>query len=206
MTQGLYWFGLNVPTSSLLLLVLLVPKKVRSRGYKTVERGKGPKSLMEWSKGCQELGRCLVVCVMCCVCSTDPSSVDPFSGEPCPTFYRPRGSTGYRWEKEENTKGIEGPSREPGLPFSLCLPCLTWQTMSEVACSLILVGHALASFSKWVCPILWWRTVRCAGEPSCDSSRSNRGSDHMSVTVDDVSFVLDRSGCRMPVLVSAPQG
>ena len=37
--------------------MLLVPKKVRSRGYKTVERGKGPKSLKEWSKGCQELGR-----------------------------------------------------------------------------------------------------------------------------------------------------
>ena len=27
-----------------------------------VERGTGPKSLMEWSKGRQELGCCLVVC------------------------------------------------------------------------------------------------------------------------------------------------
>ena len=36
--------------------------------------------------------------------------------------FRDQGeSRGYR--KEENTKGIEGPSREPGLPFSLCQPC-----------------------------------------------------------------------------------
>ena len=113
------------------------------------------------------------------------------------------GSRGYRWEKKENAEGIEGPLREPGLPFSLCLPCLTRQAVSEVACSLILIGHALASFSKWVCPILRWRTVRHAGEPSCDPSGSNRGSDHTSITMDDVISVLDHSGCRMPVLASA---
>ena len=96
--------------------------------------------------------------------------------------------------------------REPGLPFSLCLPYLTWQTALEVVCSLILVGHALAPFSKWVHPILRRRTVRRVGEPSCDSSGSNRGSDHTSVTIDDVSSILDHSGYRMPVLVSAPEG
>ena len=116
------------------------------------------------------------------------------------------GRRGSKWEKEKNVKGIEGPLREPGLPFSLCLPYLTWQTVSEVACSLILIGHALAPFSKWVRPILRWRMVRRAGEPSCDPSGSNRGSDHMSVTIDDVSSVLDRSGCRMLVLVSVPKG
>ena len=124
---------------------------------------------------------------------------------PCPPFYRQGGSRGYRSEKKENIKGIEGPSREPGLPFSLCLPCLTWQTVLEVACSLIFVGHTLAFFSKWVRPILCRRTVRRAGEPSYDPSGSNQGSDHTSVTVDDVISVLDRSGCRMPVLVSAPE-
>ena len=77
--------------------------------------------------------------------------------------------------------------------------------MSEVACSLILIGHALAPFSKWVRPILCRWTVRRAGEPSCDPSGSNRGSDHTSITVDDVISFLDRSGCRMPVLVSAPE-
>ena len=81
-----------------------------------VERGIGPKSLMEESKGRQELGCCLTTC---CVSKT----IGPLSGVPCPPFYRPRGSRGYRREKEGKTKGREGPSREPGLPFPLCLPC-----------------------------------------------------------------------------------
>ena len=61
--------------------------------------------------------------------------------------------------EREKTKGIGGPSKDPSLPFFLRLPCLTWQTMSEVACLLIFVGHALAPFSKWVRPIL--RGGRC---------------------------------------------
>ena len=126
-------------------------------------------------------------------------------GGPTLPFIDQGGSRGYRWEKEENTKGIEGPSREPGLPFSLCLPCLTWQTVPEVACLLIRVGHALDSFSKCVRLILRRRTVRRAREPSCDPSGSNQGSDHMSVTIDDVSSVLDRSSHHMPVLVSMPE-
>ena len=77
--------------------------------------------------------------------------------------------------------------------------------MSEVARLLIFVGHALAPFSKWVHPIPCQWMVRRAGEPSSDPSGSNRGSDHTSVTVDDVSSVFDRSGRRMPVLVSAPE-
>ena len=77
--------------------------------------------------------------------------------------------------------------------------------MSEVACLLIFVGHALAPFSKWVHPIPCRWTVRRVEEPSGDPSGSNRGSDHTSVTIDDVSSVLDCSGRRMPVLVSAPE-
>ena len=129
----------------------------------------------------------------------------PLVGGPALPFIDQGGSRGYRWEKEENTEGIEGPSREPGLPFSLCLPCLTWQTVSEVACSLILIGNALASFSKWVHPILCLQTVRHAGEPRCDPSWSNQGSDHTSITIDDVISVLDHSGCCMPMLVSVPE-
>ena len=83
---------------------------------------------------------------------------------------------------------------------------LTWQTVSEVACSLILIGHALAPFSKWVRPILCRQMVWRARESSYDPSRSNRGSDHTSVIVDDASSVLDRSGCRVLVLVSASEG
>ena len=126
-------------------------------------------------------------------------------GSPALPFIDQGRSRGYRWEKGENTKGIEGPSKDPGLPFFPRLSCLTWQTVLEVAWLLIFIGHVLAPFSKWVRPILCRRTVRRAGEPSSDPSGSNRGSDHMSVTVDDVSSVLDRSGRRKLVLVSAPE-
>ena len=40
------------------------------------------------------------------------------------------------------------------------------------------------------------------GVPSRDPTGSRRGSDHTSVTVGDVSSLLDRSGCRM--LMSGP--
>ena len=109
---------------------------------------------------------------------------------------------GERGKYQRYRRSFEG----AGLPFSLFLPCLTWQTTSVVACLLILVGHTLAPFHKWVCPILCRRMVRRVGEPSCDSSGSNWGSDHTFVTIDDVSSVLDRSGCHMPVLVTAPEG
>ena len=134
-----------------------------------------------------------------------PSKVGRLVGSPVLPFIDQGGSRGYRWEKEENTKSIEGPSKDPGLPFFPRLPCITWQTMSGVARLLIFVGHALASFSKWVRPILRRRTVRRAGEPSCDPSGSNRGSDNTPVTVDEVIPILGHSGCRMPVLVSSPE-
>ena len=82
-----------------------------------VKRGTCPKSLMERSKGCQELGCCLA---MCCVCGIDPS---PLVGCPALPFIDQGGSRGYRWEKEEKTKGREGPSKVPGLSFPLSLPC-----------------------------------------------------------------------------------
>ena len=112
------------------------------------------------------------LCEFVCVCSVKNRS--PFVGSHALPFIDQGGSRGYRWEKEENIKGIEGPLREPGLPFSLCLPCLTRQAVSEVACLLIFVDHALASFSKWLRPILRQRMVRRAGEPSCDPSGGNR--------------------------------
>ena len=105
---------------------------------------------------------------------------------------------GERGKYQGYRRSFEGPRSS----FFMCLPCVTWQTVSEVVCLLIFVGHALAPFSKWVRPIPCRRTVRRAGEPSSDPSESNQGSDHMSVTVDDVSSVLDCSDRRMPVLVS----
>ena len=58
------------------------------------ERGTGPKSLIERSKGHQELGCCLVVS-----CVSKPIGLS--GGVPYPPFYRPRGCRGYRQEKEE---------------------------------------------------------------------------------------------------------
>ena len=85
-----------------------------------VERGTGPRSLMEGSKGCQEPGSGLTVRDVCCV--VRQKSV-PLVGSPALPFIDQGGSRGYRWEKEENTKGIEGPSKVPGLSFPLSLPC-----------------------------------------------------------------------------------
>ena len=55
-----------------------------------VERGTGPKFLMERSKRAQLL-------LSYVLCRIDA----PLSGVACPPFYRPRGSRDYRWEKEE---------------------------------------------------------------------------------------------------------
>ena len=139
-----------------------------------------------------------------CVELIRPESL-PLVGGPTLPFIDQGGSRGYRSEKKEKVEGIEGALREPGLPFSLSLPCLTWQTVLEVACSLIFVGHALALFSKWVRPILCRWMVRRTGELSYDPLGSNRGSDHTSVTIDDVIYVLDHNGCHMPMLVSTPK-
>ena len=51
--KDLYWFGQNVPTSSLLLLVL--PALVCSRGYKWTREGADPRSLVEGLKSAESL-------------------------------------------------------------------------------------------------------------------------------------------------------
>jgi len=61
-------------------------------------------------------------------------------------------------------------------------------------------------FGEWLCPILPRQTVRGVRAPSHDSAGGRQGNDHTLVTVDDVSPSLDCSGCRIPVLVSAPEG
>ena len=81
-----------------------------------VEREIGPKSLMERLKECQELSCCLGVC---CVWNRSV----PLVGCPALPFIDQGGSRVYRWKKEEKTKGREGPSKVPGLPFPLSLPC-----------------------------------------------------------------------------------
>ena len=53
-------------------------------------------------------------------------------GSPVLPFIDQGGSRGYRWEKEENTKGIEGPSKGSGLPFPPSQPCRHGQLVSAV--------------------------------------------------------------------------
>ena len=104
-------------SSLLLLLVLLIPKMVRSRGTNSRERDES-----QISDGMiEKVAESLVAAQPCvkyrvCVQLLRPVSV-PLVGGPALPFIDQRGSKGYRSEKEENTKGIEGPSREPSLPF-----------------------------------------------------------------------------------------
>ena len=101
---------------------------------------------------------------------------------------------------------IEGPSKDLGLPFSPRLPCKTWQIVSEVACLLIFVGHALALFSKWVRPVPPPRAVYRTGVSIYDPVGSGRRGDCSFATVEDGSPPLEHSGCHMSMLGSAPKG
>ena len=127
-------------------------------------------------------------------------------GSPALPFIDQGGSRGYRWEKEENIKGIEVPSKDLGLPFFLRLPCITWQTVSEAACLLIFIGHALASFSKWVRPVLPPRAACRTGLSISDPVGSGWCGDCSFATVEDGSPPLERSGCHMSVSGSSPEG
>ena len=94
-----------------------------------------------------------------------------------------------------------------GSSFSLEPALLTWQTTPGIACFTDPNRVRLwFCFSEWSHPILPRWIVRCVRVPSHDSTGSRRGNDYMPVTVDDVSSSLDCSGCRMPVLVSMPEG
>ena len=134
------------------------------------------------------------------------SKVGPLVGSHALPFIYQGGSRCYRWEKEDNTKSIEGPSKDPGLPFFPRLPCITWQTVSGVVCLLIFVGYALASFSKWVHPIPPLQ-VACQTRLSIsDPMGSGWRGDCSFATVEDRSPPLERGGCRMSVLGSSPGG
>ena len=101
---------------------------------------------------------------------------------------------------------IESPSNDLGLPFFPRLPCITWQTMSGVVCLLIFIGHALASFSKWVHPVLPPRVACRIGLSISDPVGSGWRGDCSFATIEDGSPSLARSGCRMSVSGSSPRG
>ena len=85
-----------------------------------VERGIGPKYLMERSKGRQELGCCLAVC---CVSKTINQKSVPLVGCPALPFIDQGGAGVTDGRKGKKTKGREGSSGELGLPLPVCLPC-----------------------------------------------------------------------------------
>ena len=93
-----------------------------------------------------------------------------------------------------------------GSSFSSEPAPLTWQTVPRIARSLILIGPCSGFVHNWSRPIPPHRVARRTRVPSHDPTGSRRGSDHMSVTVDDVSSLLDCSGCRMLMLGSTPEG
>ena len=66
-----------------------------------VGRGRDPKSLMEWMKGCQEL--CLSLAVEACVCPPVLSR-SPFSGSPALPFIGQGGAGFTDKRKEEREK------------------------------------------------------------------------------------------------------
>ena len=101
---------------------------------------------------------------------------------------------------------IEGPSKDSRLPFFPCQPCVTWQTVSEVVCLLILIGHTLAYFGKWARPFPPPRAACRIGLSASDPMRSEWRGDCPFAVVEDESPSLERSGCRMSVSGSSPGG
>ena len=88
--KDLYWFGWNVPTSSLLLLLVL-PALVCSRGYKRAREEEVPKSMMKRS---MELGLAELV---------QPCAL-PLMGRPAFPFIDKGEGAGYR-ERERQARG-----------------------------------------------------------------------------------------------------
>ena len=112
-TQGLYWFGRNIPTSSLLLLVL--PALGLQYGLQTGERGRG--SQVSGGRSERVLRARLPLSRVLVSFSCVPTSCffAPLHEAPCFPFYRRRESVGYRGGKGEERErrrlpGLSGPS------------------------------------------------------------------------------------------------
>jgi len=126
-TQDLCWFVQNVPTSSLLLLLVLLAQKVCSRGYKWSREGWVPSLWWcvaigsdrfgwVWARMCSDAGSvvwCLMSDVRWIICSM------PLNGTPCFPFYRPRESRGYNGGKRGKMRRRRSPPESSG-PFPSC--------------------------------------------------------------------------------------
>ena len=143
-TRGLYWFEQNVPTSSSLMLLVLLALKVYSRGYKRSRERQVPSLWLEERTGAESLIAAWLR-VWGLVDRSDSSlkvrydvlrslircSFDPLSGVPCFPFDRPRESTCYNGRKEENER--ESPSGSSGLSFFFARVPLTRQVVTGTA-------------------------------------------------------------------------
>ena len=127
---------------------------------------------------------------------------------PCLSFYRPRGSRDYRWEKEEKPKAKEVLQRYRVF-FFLCASPID---MAGGARDSPMLGARplILSFpgvvSKLSHPILPRRAARGTKVLIHSHTGSRWCSDRTSVTVYDASFLLDRSGCRELLSGSVPEG
>ena len=93
-----------------------------------------------------------------------------------------------------------------GSSFSSEPAPLIWQTVPGVARSLILIGPC----SGFVQQVVTSHPASAGGAAHHGAELrpygSRRGSDHTSISVDDVSSLLDHSGCHMIMLGSTSEG
>ena len=132
----------------------------------------------------------------------------PLSGVPCLPFYGPRGSRDYKWEKGEQPEAKKVLRR--------CRVFLSLRAspadMADGArdsfmlgvCPLMMPRSGL--ISKWSRPIPPRRAARRTKVLIHDPTGSGWRSDCTSVTVENVSLLLDRSGCRILPSGSTPEG
>ena len=112
-TQGLYWFGQNVPTSSSWLLLVLFKKFVIGV---TNRREKDMFQVSSEKNKRVPIAQLLLLCVS----GSDRFGVgsDPLHGTPYFPFYRSRVSTGYSGGKEKNEREKRKAFRTAGSFFS----------------------------------------------------------------------------------------
>ena len=116
--------------------------------------------------------------------------IRPLSGVSCLSFYRPRGSRNYRWEKEEKLEAKKVLRRCRVFLFLCTADTADGGRDSSMlgVCPLIVIGPCSGFVSKWSHPILSRRVARRTRVLNHDPTGSRHHSDPASVAVDDVSF------------------
>jgi len=119
------------------------------------------------------------------------------------------GGRVYMSEKEEKTRGQEAPPKALGLPFPLSRLRRHGRMVSGIG---TFAGHLCVDDAM---PLLAQQAVTSCPTPraACQTGvltyspvGSGRRGDCTFVTVEDTSLFLDRSGCRMFMSGSAPEG